>query len=208
MSVSQKIYLTYLLLDKAQLKKVQDLLRAAMGHKPRANDQDENQKRNDTPQKGKFVLEDTGFDPDDFFDDSWMEKKGEDDEEDAGEEYMEVLDAEGRVIPKSNKEVPKSGQVSGKNGTKDTENQKDEEQQKDTEENKKGQEEKGEQEQKQTTLSRDEVQVSTVDAFQGAEKGTPPSLRSLSFLPFLGWNETVTSVCVFVVVGACGVCPV
>eukprot|EP00026_Physarum_polycephalum_P000630 Phypoly_transcript_00631.p1 GENE.Phypoly_transcript_00631~~Phypoly_transcript_00631.p1 ORF type:complete len:1411 (+),score=357.55 Phypoly_transcript_00631:52-4284(+) len=167
-------------LYKAQLKKVQDLLRAALGHKQKTSAQDERQtpeRGNNTAQKGKFVLEDTGFDPDDFYDDSWMEKqeKNEDDE-DQGEEYMDVLDAEGRVMPKKSgskggTSKEKENQKAKEETQRDTEEDQQEKEEKEKEEKEKEEKEKEEKEQEQeVAVSRDEVQVSTVDAFQGAEK--------------------------------------
>lgn len=145
--------------DKAQLNKVQILLRAALGHKPKAVDQNtsvdettSSEKGNAGAEKGKFVLQDTDFDPSDFFDDSWMDKdakdkKNEEDEEEA-KEGAKNEEGERQLV------VVEIDKGEGEGEGEKTEKEEKEGEGKESEE-----------------ISRDEVQVSTVDAFQGAEKG-------------------------------------
>ena len=131
---------------------MQDLLRAAIGHKPKAVDQTTTTDEGTGDAKkgnGNFVLQDTEYDPDDFFDDSWMDKKG----------------AKGGSEEKS----------------KEGEDDEEDEEEVVTEKKEESEEiEKKEEEKENVALSRDEVQVSTVDAFQGAEKGRLLYLSSFS----------------------------
>lgn len=122
---------------------MQDLLRATLGkNKPKAKTTP-----NSENGKSNFQIQDSEFDPDDFFDDSWMEKRNEKNvDEDKENESME--DEKDEKAGDNDKPLTSDIGKLSEGGEKEKESENEE-----------------------ASDVHDEVQVSTVDAFQGAEKG-------------------------------------